>query len=352
MNLKLNKSVSLFLFLLIFIFQLEGARLNLVKEIGGDEDDNLFIRITGAKLTKNRDIYIMDSKGNFLARYNWERKLIKKVGQFGQGPGDFNSPMYLNLFDDKLYLWDMGNTRLIEMALNLNEKEFKYYNSHDGMPFLNNFYIIGKDKCVGNSLSYSVDYKKQHRAIKILNFKTQVSEMFFDLFPHEALKNPKTHTHVNIFFHFAPSFGVDRKKKQMIISFAYPNNPIDFFIYDYYGECIDQFSYNFDESYRYPEYILKAKRRPPKKRTTIMVKSIFIYHGNYVVMVSKNKFWDLRDYDQENTFLVIDAKSKKVTHRFSVPTFLVPLSLSDDGYLLATKEYEETVKLYIYKLEL
>jgi hypothetical protein len=336
----------------MFCLPLRSADLNLIKELGGDDEEDLFSRISGAVLAKNKDMYVLDSKGNFLVRYDWNGNLIKRIGQYGQGPGDFNSPMYLNLFNETLYLWDTRNTRVVVMGLNLDKQNFKYYNSHDGMPFWNNFFIIGKDKCVGNSLSYSVDYKNQYRALKILNFNTQSTEMFFDRFPHEALKNPKTHTRVNMLFYFSPTLGVDREKKQIVISFAYPANPIQFFIYDYNNRCIDSFSVNFDETYRYPSYILNAQPRPPKRRTTIMVKSILVYNGHYLVMVAKNKFRDLRDFDQQNTFLAIDAVSKKITHRFPAPEYLKPLSISQEGYLLATKEYAETPKLYIYKLQL
>jgi hypothetical protein len=351
-NFKIHKILLVILLQLIIHVQVDATCLKLVKEIGGDEKDNQFIRITGAHLTNDKDIYIIDSKGNFLARYNWQGDLVKRIGQYGQGPGDFSGPMYLNLYENKLYLWDMGNTRIVEMGLNLVEREFKYYKSHDGMPFMKNFFIIGKGKCVGNSISYSVDYKNEYRAIKLLDFKKQVSEMFFDRLPHKALKNPKTHTQQNIFFHFCPSFGVDMKNRQLLISFSYPNNPIDFYIYDFHGEYVDHFAYNFDENYRYPEYILKAQDRPPKKRTTIIVKSIFVYNGMYIVVISKNIFWDLREYDQENTALVFDAKSRKLIHRFSLPEFMRTLSVSENGYMLATKSYEETPKLYIYKLDL
>jgi hypothetical protein len=330
----------------------EGASLKLVKEIGSDEKDYLFVRIMGAVLSKKKDIYVIDSKGNFLARYNWNGKFVKRIGRFGRGPGDFHIPAYLNIFDEKLYLWDMGNRRVVQIELDLELKTMKYYTSHDGMPFWNNFHIIDKNKCVGNSMSFSVDYNKEYKAIKILDFENQVSEMFFSKVPHEGLKNPKKNNYSNLFWYMPPRIGIDTQNKQMVIAFIYPKNPIDFFVYSYDLECVDKFSYNFDETYRYPEFILKGQSPPPKKRTTILVHAIFVHKGLYIVMVAKNNFKDLRDYDQVLSCLVFDAASKELKHRFTVPSHLEFFSISEHGYLLATKHYEETPKLYIFKLEL
>lgn len=333
-----------------FLFsQLHGASIKLVKEFDSGSDDFFFQRIRSLIMSKNNDIYVLDGKGSFLARYDWNGKFIKKIGKRGAGPGDFYYPASLSLIDNKLLFLDGMNKRIAEVDLELND--LKYHKIYSGDMFTGDFYILGNNKCVGKVLSYSIDYRKEYKILKIMDYKTMAEQMFFDKTPLKNLEPGKMLKKPVSFLTYSPCIGIDRDNKKLIISFNYPNNPIEFFVYSFDGQCDDQFSYVFDENYQYPEHYISGERQP-KKFTSVIMYNIHVYKGNYVVFLAKNRFTDLREFEQENYCLVFDAESKLLKHRFRIPEYLVFYSLSKDGFLLGSKNYQDDVKVFVYKLEL
>jgi hypothetical protein len=339
------------LLIIVLLFQIEAASLKKVKEFDTGTDDFLFQRISSAVLSKNKDIYVTDGRGNFVARFDWNGKLIKKIGQFGQGPSDFNFPANLNIYGDKLFIMDKLNFRIVEIDLDLDLKTVKYHRLQSGEPFASDFFIIGKEKCIGSSISYSIDYRKEYKRIKMLDFKTTAEEIFFDKMPVKDVGAKDIAKNGRLFFYFQPVMGIDRENKNVVVSFLYPNNPIEFFVYSFDGECVDQFSYKFDETYKYPEHFRNGTR-PPRQYTALIVYSIFVYKDHYIAMVTKNRYKGKREFDQDLCFLIFDGKSKQLKHRLSILNYLDFYSISEDGYLLGTRNYQDDVKVHVYKLEL
>jgi 6-bladed beta-propeller len=334
-----------------FLTGLESASLKLVKTIGSDDDNYSFRRILGAVISKNKDIYVVDARNNFLARYDWNGKFIKKIGQFGQGPGDFNMPSHINQLNNKLYFKDGMNNRVAEVDLEL--KELKYRRIISGEAFLGDFFMLDKNRCVGNSISFSVNYQKEYKAIKILDLETQAEFMFFDKMPVKDIKPGKLLKHGQFFIGFSPCTGLDRVNEHIIVSFTFPNNPLEFFIYSYDGECVDQFTYNFDETFKYSEHRRTGKRAPDKWESLI-ISSIYAHKGHYIVFIGKTtytNYWK-REFTDDSYCLIFDQKTKELKHKIQIPQFLEFYSITEDGYLIGTKNFEEILKIYIYKLEL
>jgi hypothetical protein len=323
--------------------------LKKVREFGSGTDDFVFQRISGVVLSNNKDIYVSDSRGHFVARYDWHGKLLKKIGQRGQGPKDFRVPSDLNLYDNKLFLNDRMNLRIAEIDLEL--KEVKYHRILTGEPFLGNFFIIGKDKCIGSAISYSVGHIDEYNRIKTFDYKTQAEYLFFDKMPVKGMKLKNLIKTGVLFINFSPCMGIDRKNKNVIVSFTYPNNPIEFFVYSYEGEFVDQFSYIFDEDYEYPDHF-KTGKRSPKKYNAIIMYSIFSYKSHYISMVSETRYTGDGDFDSDLYCLIFDRKSKLLKHKLSIPNFLQFYSISEDGYLLGTRNFQDDIKVHVYKLEL
>lgn len=329
--------------------QLTGTRLTLIKSFGSGSDDFLFQRLHGMAMSKTKDIYVVDGKGNFLARYDWNGKLIKKIGQRGQGPSDFNFPADLNQIENKLIFIDNFNLRVVETDLEL--EKLTYYKLYSGEPFTGDFFALGNNLCIGKCISPSLDLSKKYKAIKILNYVTQKEIIFFDEIPIKHVKADKLAKKGALFLSASPCIGIDREKKQLLVSFKYPNNPIEFFLYDYDGGCIDQFSYELDPGYKYPKHMITGGR-PPKSHRNIMVYSIFAYRGNYLVFVGKNSYTNYWDVKGENLCLIFDANSKRIIETIPVPENLYLHFLSDEGYFLGYKEFQDEVKVFVYKLEL
>lgn len=348
----INRSISIVVVALVIAlslsFPVDAASVKFVKSFDSGSDDFFFQRLHGVVMSKNKDIYVVDGKGNFIARYNWNGKLIKKIGQRGQGSGDFNFPSNVALIENKLLFIDRLNSRIAETDLELND--LKYYKYHSGELFSGDFQIIDKSKCLGYALSYSIDFNKEYKAIKILDFKSQAEEMFFDKMPVKNLKTEKLFNKAVLFMIVKPCIGIDRKNEKILVSFTYPNNPIEFFEYSYNGECLDQFSYVFDKSYKYPKHFLTGAKHPEKYKANLMM-SIFQYKGHYLVLVSKVSYMK-GSVDEELYCLVFDAKSKNLKHKIPIPKFLKFYSVSEDGYLLGTRYFQDDVNVYVYKIEL
>lgn len=351
-NLKNKLAITLLIvFTAIFFWNsLDAAELKLVKQIGGDDEDYFFIQVTGTVLSKQKDIFVIDSRGKFIAKYDWNGKLIKKVGQHGQGPNDFAAPVELDLFQDKLYIWDVRNSRIAVTGLNL--EKISYYKIHSGLPFAGRMIVIGEKKCIGASASYSLDYRKEFKLIKILNFETQASEMFFGEVPHPEFKKSKiVKSFRNYIFSIFPILGVDRAEKKLIIAFPYPNEPVDFYEYSYSGECLDKFSISYEPGYKYPDYLLEGKL-PPKGQRAVFLNSIHVYKNNILVFMGKVTYKGGMNIDKDNYCLIIDKKSKLLKSKIKVPDFLLAYHVTDEGYVLGTQTFQDTPSVFIYKIEI
>jgi len=345
----MNRNAILFFLLIILLTSLgvDGAALKLVKTIGSDDADNyLFMRISGAVLSDNKDVYIIDGKGHFLARYDWNGKFIKKVGQRGQGPNDFNRPVGLDILDDKLYLYDSFNARVAVVDREL--KKIDYIKLPTDTFTDDNFFVIGKQRFVNSC--FPNDINKEYGLVKVTSL-TPFSENTF--FENTSFKVNHKNPRVSLFLLYSkPVIGIDRKNRNIIISHRYPNEPIEFYTYSFEGECQNSFSISFDKGYSLPSFLRKGES--PMSYEALMVLSIFAHKEHYIVMAAKYIIEKRKPvYSKCSKYcLVIDPKTKELKHRFDVPIHFQGLSISEDGYLLAAKYFEEIPKLYIYKLDL
>ena len=211
--------------------------------------------------------------------------------------------------------------------------------------------MIGPSKCVGDTISYSVDFQKEYKRMKFLNFETQWSDMFFDrvpvkgLSPRQILKNGLW----PIFF--GPCSAVDLDRKQVIVSFVYPNEPIEYFIYSFDGQYIERFDCTFDKSYKLAEYVKNGGEQPKRYLAHIQY-SIFVYKDLYISFLGKVSYKG-RESDEEPYCLIIDRNTKTLKARFKLPEKSLDFySISEDGYLVGTQHYQDETKVHVYKLEL
>ncbi len=343
---KVLKIMFAFYMLILLVSALNGASLKLVRTIGNDYDEKyIFMRVVGGVLSRNKDIYVLDIKGHFIARYDWNGKFINKIGKRGKGPGCFDGPNFLDLIAGKLVFLDIMNSRTVEVDLNLKNIEYHKLPSID--IYFNNFFFIGKERFVGTCIP--IEENEEYNYIKITDLE-HLSEKTF--FKNTAFTYKKKHKSHRFFIFSMPRIGIDRTKKEMVITFKYPNTSIRFFVYSFDGECLDSFSYTLDKYYRLPDFIKKAER-PPNDFTAIMVHAIFVHKNHYIVHVGKTRIknrWPVEN-EMEKYFLIFSAKTRELKHKLSVPGKLEAFFLSQDGYLVGTDAYEDIPKVYIYRLE-
>lgn len=343
------------LFFLLFVFLVlpvlsKKPNLKLIKEIGSEEDNYTFFRISGAVMSKNRDIYVVDFKGDCISRYNWSGKFINKLGTRGQGPNELNGPGFLDIYEDKLYFFDGRNMRIAETDLEL--KALKFYRIYDGFPFTDNFFVAGKDTFIGNSFSFKEESKSHF--IKILNVKTNDVDTFFHHIPIGSNKEYAGVSDQMLLkrFFFGPRFGIHRETNKLVASFIYPDNPIEFFVYTIDGKYIDSFSYKIESKYTFPYHHLKSFGKFPPVSYVPRVTSVIIYKNHYIIFVKKIKYKKRYPVDQESFCLIYNEITHAFEHRFPVEKYLTGLFISKEGYLLASKGYQDIPTLLIYKLEL
>ena len=58
------------------------------------------------------DIYVSDSKNHCVTKLNRDGALLRTIGRYGSGQGEFNSPRGLKLMEGQLYVCDVGNSRV------------------------------------------------------------------------------------------------------------------------------------------------------------------------------------------------------------------------------------------------
>jgi len=65
----------------------------------------------GIAMHSNGNIFVCDSDAHNIKILSPTGKLIKLVGQQGQGPGDFNSPSFIDIVGDRLIVYEFMNRR-------------------------------------------------------------------------------------------------------------------------------------------------------------------------------------------------------------------------------------------------
>ena len=65
----------------------------------------------GIAMHSTGNIFVSDIDAHNIKIFNPAGKLIKVVGRQGQGPGDFNSPSFIDIVGDRLIVWEVINRR-------------------------------------------------------------------------------------------------------------------------------------------------------------------------------------------------------------------------------------------------
>lgn len=237
-----------------------------LRSIGDSREDYTFFAINDAAVSAKKDIFVLDVKGIFIAKYDWSGKFIKKIGRKGQGPGDLNFPIGLDIFNEKILVFDSMNKRFFVCDLNL--ENFKYY----PIPSVSSF--AGKCSQLPNNRFMGVFtlLLKDLNRIAILDESAKIINHFFSGFPIKLDEDPRQWTDaVNggdatksmrrfmIGHETKPIFGLNAKRSQVIVSFELPDNPVPFYIYSTEGKLLKSFHYPLDKKYRFFDLYVKTK---------------------------------------------------------------------------------------------
>jgi hypothetical protein len=75
-----------------------------VHQFGGLESDSKqqFFRPSDFTIINDNEIVVSDSKDHSITILNNNGEILNKFGRFGQGPGDYNRPMKIDVFKKNL----------------------------------------------------------------------------------------------------------------------------------------------------------------------------------------------------------------------------------------------------------
>ncbi|MDY0231973.1 MAG: 6-bladed beta-propeller [Candidatus Saccharicenans sp.] len=338
-----------FLFLLLPVCSSAETKydLKLVKSIGDNRNEYLFFKITSALISPDKEIFVGDSGGHFIAKYTWDGKFVKRIGQPGQGPGDFNYIFDLNYLDKKIYAYDLEGLRITVMNFDLEPIKFiKLPEPIRGQVF------ITRDEnilCCGVGPGDSAQYGLER--IKLLTSDGKLIKSFFSQTQFGELKPQKDLLQWAVeqwTAELITAYSAD--KSEIIISFEYPPNPVKFFVYDLEGKLIKTFNYNADKKYQFPDFLKSFPLKYPAKKVYYpKLSSIFVYKSYYLAFIN---YWVADkgpDGIEKSAYLIFDQQGNFLAEKELDQPFKF-FHLTSDGYLIGTNPDDEIPKVLIYQL--
>ncbi|MDX9812638.1 MAG: 6-bladed beta-propeller, partial [Bacteroidales bacterium] len=287
---QMKSSVVFAIVLLISSFQLfslesgQTYSIDPIRTIGDDiSDDYFFVKITTGIISSNRDIFVGDSGGKFIAKYSWDGKFIKRIGQAGQGPGDFLSVTRFGIVGSKLITYDIDNRRICILTPELDILDYiKIHNplvSGDLIPvagdrFLCSFRVLSATNGRGR--------------IGFIDAEGKLGHCFFrrDQFGNTSMTRDDLKWALDMMVTNL-LIGYDEQSDTILAGFEYPAIPAEFFRFNSKGKNLGSFKLEMGNDLIFPEYRrhfpIKAPSTPIKY---LIVRSILNHKNNFLVLTS------------------------------------------------------------------
>ena len=112
-------------------------------------------------IDQNNNIYVADYRGHKIFKFNFNGKLLKKIGRHGQGPAEFFYITSIDCRQEKLTVADKGNQRVQFL-----DQEGEYLDSFREMN-IPSFLICFNDVVYGTIIKRTADYKNSFIAYNV-----------------------------------------------------------------------------------------------------------------------------------------------------------------------------------------
>jgi hypothetical protein len=346
------------------IFAQSNGPLKLIKSIGDEREHYTIFGAGDALLTPDKDIYILNTRGNFISHFDWNGQFKRRIGQKGQGPGDFYFPWSLANYNKKLYIHDKGNTRIAEF--NPKTNKFSFYKENTGHRLAYLRHVIHGER-------YLVIFRTiapNRGRIGILDKEMNILHSFFNDFPipfdlkrsSTALPeemSPETAVRLTVINkQFEPTYAYHPKHREVLVSFMQPDNPIKFYVYNTRGKLLRSFSFHIkDKKYKFQDFFLKAnmtkianvKSYPERYEPYLRV---FITERHYIGFLVLNHFpKGQKNVETRKCFLLIFNRKGEIINQFPLADQTQLLRYAN-GYFLGIFLDDEVERLFIYQLSL
>lgn len=321
----------------------ETYKLELVKSIGDEREDYTFFQVSSIVMSENKDIYVADKKGHFIAKYKWDGTFVKRVGNAGAGPGDFGDLRNLDIYKDRLYAYDFGNTRIAELGMDLDILDYIKLNTR----FFRFAFPLDENHFMGDRFLLLKDMGR----IRILNRKGVSTAHFFDKTPIGRDFNWKDRKKLlGLTARGTLMMNISPDRETVLVSFTFCNNPLDFYVYTTGGEQLKHFTYKADDKFGFPPHFLDYQKRPPERYYFLLVYSVFFHGDGYLVFYEEysqlGKEKSIQDY-----FCLIFNRSGELLQRIKLDRTVRFSYLSPEGYLAGADPGEDDgERIVIYRL--
>jgi len=167
----------------------------------GEDEEEMFSEITSYAVDDEENIYIVDRKESRIKIFSRLGKFVKAVGNKGQGPGEMNQPVGIQITpDNELMVEDAANRRLAFFAL---DGKFLKNLSPSKILSLINIYFDSKGNMVGRELALSENQLTWH----VKKYDSDLNPLFtIDSIPFPNLVQGKINPFLIIF-----SYQLDKK---------------------------------------------------------------------------------------------------------------------------------------------
>ncbi len=345
------KYLLLAITIIIFSFSLNSSQIE-IKQVGVIEEteDNSLYGVSGITVSEGRYIFVSNSKENTISKYSWDGKYIKKTGQKGGGPGDFNTPWDIDYYKGYLYVNDVRNIRIVVMDKNLEIKKI-IKSQYSVMPRMN-LHVTRNLTFVGSARPYIKD--KDHNLIKIINGNGELIKSFFNEVPYWSdIKNKSIEYYVALSGNSNLCINLNQNRDKLVVTQEKPNNPAVFYIYTSDGKYLSEFKYELEKGYSFPKPKIIRPTDDSFPRYNPTFRFVF-FIGKNILAYMYNTIKVQDDWDVERKLIIFNQKGNVLYEKkISKGLFGLKMYMTSDNHLLSyTIDEDENYMIKIYKLTL
>lgn len=336
----------LFSCLIINSTEIELEQVQVIHET----DDNSFYGLSGITVSEDKYIFISNRKNSSVSKYEWSGKFIKRIGQKGGGPGDFNTPWGIDCYKGLLYVNDGRNNRIV--VLNKDLKIKRIIKSHSAKIPMRNFHVTSDLMFIGTNHPIQGGENIDH--IKVINSEGNLVNSFFNKVPYwSKVRSKSIEYKVALWGSSILCMDIDRSRGKIVVTQETPNNPAVFYIFSSSGKYLREFKYDLEKGYSFPEpkIIRPSDDNYPKYNPKFM--DIFFTGNNiltrlYIVRKIGNQ------WEPETKLILFNQKGDILGEKILPKEKLgIKLFLTNDQHLVMyTITNEEDYVIKIYKLKL
>jgi hypothetical protein len=330
-------------FALFLIFLLLPAVLNAelrkIVSFGSNAPDYLFFSISGAALDEGGNIYIYDSIGSFIRKYDAAGRFVKEIGRHGQGPGEFSNLLSGLCIDRDLHLLDGGNNRIVKLdpELNIHKYISIRQQAHGLAKIGGRYYMLARRN--NEPFPGIVSYDEDGNQIKD----------FFDQHPGWAALPPSRMDFPFFMMYSDLNLAVDKETNELAVAYKYPDKKIEVFFYTPDGVFSRKLVADHLVSYEFPSFRIRRPVRYPSSSKLVYIRSLhYLKDGKLLLEYWVENYEADRAKDHKLYLLVIDSHTGRIMHKESVGWIMNILDVHNN-LVCAREEEGDIPKVVLYR---